>query len=425
MKAPASGSREKEAEANRGALDWLNFLLADVQGGLGPFLAIFLTSSQHWDPGRAGIVLTIGGIATVLASTPAGALVDAVSWKRALIAIGAVVVAAASALIALYPQFWIAAFAQAANGVADAIFPMAVTAISLGIVGRKLFTERVGRNQAWNHAGNVASAVCAGLAGYFLAQSAVLWIIAFFSAASCVAVHCVDGTAIDRTIARGDGGGKDAAPEGLKLLLANKPLLKFAAAITLFHFANAAMLPLAGEKLSVGKPAASPLFMSACIVVAQLVMVPVAVLTGRKAGPWGRKPIFLVGFMALPLRGLLFALVNDPYSVVAIQILDGVGAGIFGVLFSIVVADFTQGTGRFNFAQGALSASFGLGAALSNAVAGIIVDRFGFSAAFCFLAACAVGALAILWFSVPESQHYRGPSRRGSQTAPLSKNAEA
>jgi MFS family permease len=243
--------------------------------------------------------------------------------------------------------------------------------------------------------------------------------------ASCVALYCVDGAAIDQNAARGEDEAKDRAPEGLRLLLANKPLLLFAAAITLFHFANAAMLPLAGEKLSVGKPAASPLFMSACIVVAQLVMVPVALLSGRKADPWGRKPIFLVAFIALPLRGLLFAVANDPYWVVAIQVLDGVGAGIFGVLFSIVVADFTQGAGRYNLAQGALSASFGLGAALSNGVGGVIVDHFGFSAAFFFLAACALGALAILWFAVPESRDYRPSKRRSLQGAPLPRSAGA
>ncbi|MGB7914060.1 MAG: MFS transporter, partial [Rhodomicrobium sp.] len=143
------------ADRNRNALDWLNFFLADVKDGIGPFLAIFLTSSQHWDPGSAGIALTIGGVATVLARGPAGALVDSITWKRTLIVVSAAAVAAASIAMAVYPAFWPVAFAQGLNGIADAIFPLAVTAISLGIVGRKGFTSRVGRNEAWNHAGNV------------------------------------------------------------------------------------------------------------------------------------------------------------------------------------------------------------------------------------------------------------------------------
>ena len=161
------------------------------------------------------------------------------------------------------------------------------------------------------------------------------------------------------------------------------------------------MLPLAGEKLSQGKPDESPLFMASCVVTAQLVMVPMAILVGRKADAWGRKPLFLAGFAVLPLRGLLFALADNPYAVVAIQILDGVGAGIFGALFYIVVADFTRGTGRFNLAQGAAAACWGMGAALSNGVAGMIVNGFGFSAAFFFLGACALGALGIYFFAVP------------------------
>ena len=405
-------SRAQAADRNRSALDWLNFFLADVKDGIGPFLAIFLTSSQHWDPGRAGIALTIGGVATVLARGPAGALVDSITWKRTLIVVSAAVVAAASIAMAVYSEFWPVAFAQGLNGIADAIFPLAVTAISLGIVGRKGFTSRVGRNEAWNHAGNVATAVIAGLAGYFIAQAAVFWIVAALSILSVVAVYRVDPHAINHDVARGEEEGGSHTPEALKLLFSNRPLLWFTAAITLFHFANAAMLPLAGEKLSQGKPDASPLFMASCVVTAQLVMVPMALLVGRKADAWGRKPLFLAGFAVLPLRGLLFALASNPYAVVAIQILDGVGAGIFGALFYIVVSDFTRGTGRFNLAQGAAAASWGLGAALSNGVAGMIVDGFGFSAAFFFLAACALGALGLYSFAVPESRDYQAPEAK-------------
>jgi MFS family permease len=421
----AARAHRLAAEANRGALDWLNFFLADVIGGVGPFLAIFLTSSQHWDPGAAGIALTIGGVATVLARGPCGALVDAILWKRTLIAAGAGAVAIASIALTLWPSFWPVAAAQALNGIADAVFPLAVSAISLGIVGSKGFTARVGRNEAWNHAGNVVTAVIAGLAGYLIAPAAVLWMVAALSAASAVTAFTIDPKAIDHEMARGEEGRQGQPPEPLSLLFENKPLLWFTAAITLFHFANAAMLPLAGEKLSVGKPAASPLFISLCILTAQMVMVPMAILVGRKADAWGRKPLFLAGFAALPLRGLLFALTDDPFSVVAIQILDGVGAGIFGALFYIVVADLTRGSGHYNLAQGAAGASWGLGAALSNGVAGIIVNGFGFSAAFFFLAVCALGAFAIFFLAVPESRGYRPHGVEEERDPLLPKRAEA
>jgi len=401
-----NGAREQVVAANRAPLDWLNFLLGNVKDGLGPFLAIFLMSSQHWDSGSIGIVLTISGVATAVARGPFGALVDAVRWKRTLIALGVLAVAIATVTMALIPTFWPVAIAQMFTGVADAIFPSAVAAISLGIVGRTMFTRRVGRNEAYNHAGNVVTAIVAGIAGYLIDPSAVLWIVAGLAIACIFATYAVNANAIDHDVARGadDGDQQKNEPSGLKVLLENRALLLFTTAITLFHFANAAMLPLVGEKLSQGHQQASTLFMASCIIVAQIVMIPMAMLVGRKADDWGRKPIFLVGFAVLPIRGVLYTLTDDPYALIAIQLLDGVGAGIFGALFFIVVADLTKGTGHYNLAQGASGSCWGLGAALSNGVAGFIVNAFGFSAAFLFLSACALAAALLFWLGVPETR---------------------
>jgi MFS family permease len=401
-----SGAREGGVAANRAPLDWLNFLLGNVKDGLGPFLAIFLMSSQRWDAGSIGIVLTISGITTALVRGPFGALVDAVRWKRTLIAVGVLIVGIAAVAMALIPTFWPVVIAQVFTGAADAIFPSAVAAISLGIVGRKMFTQRVGRNEAYNHAGNVVTAIVAGVAGYLIDPSAVLWIVAALALACIFASYAVNADAIDHDAARGADNGDHGKTEtnGLKVLLENRTLLLFTAAITLFHFANAAMLPLVGEKLSQGNEQASTLFMASCIIVAQVVMVPMAMLVGRKADGWGRKPIFLVGFAVLPIRGVLYTLTQDPYALVAVQLLDGVGAGIFGALFFIVVADLTKGTGHYNLAQGASGACWGLGAALSNFVAGFIVNAFGFSVAFLFLSACALAAFILFSLGVPETR---------------------
>ena len=384
-------------------LDCLNFLLANVKDGLGPFLAVYLLASQHWQAGKIGVIMMIAGIATVAARAPFGALVDCTRYKRELIVGAASVVAVGALAISFLSTFAWVAVAQTAIGIADAVFAPAIAAISLGIVGPKGFTRRVGRNEAFTHAGTAFTALAAGVAGWLVAPGAVLWFIAALAVASIWAALKIDARSIDHAVARGVEQGHDEQPVSLRTLFRCKRLLLFTASITLFHFANAAMLPLLGEKLALGGGEAATLFMGACITTAQLVMVPMAIFVGFKANSWGRKPIFLAGFAVLPLRGLLYTLTQNPCALVSIQILDGVGAGIFGALFFIVIADLTKGSGRYNLAQGAASASWGLGAALSNSVAGFIVDEAGYSAAFLTLAALAAAALALFWLAVPET----------------------
>jgi hypothetical protein len=325
----------------------------------------------------------------------------------------AIAVAGGAVAISFFPNFWMVGAAQTVIGSADAVFPAAVGAISLGIAGPELFTRRVGRNEAFNHAGNVFTAITAGVAGWLMTPRAVLWLVAALAAASILAVLAINSRSIGHDIARGSGREHGGQPSGLRVILECKPLLIFTASITLFRFANAAMLPLLGEKLARSNPGAETLFMAACIITAQLVMVPMAILVDHKADRWGRKPIFLAGFAVLPLRGILYTLTQNPYALVSIQVLDGIGAGIFGALFFIVIADLTKGTGRYDLAQGAASASWGLGAALSNSVAGYIVDVADYSTAFLVLAGCAFAALLLLWIAMPETggrQAWRVPA---------------
>ena len=348
--------------------------------------------------------MTIAGVATVIAQTPAGALVDAIQWKRGLIAACSILVAAGTLAMVAWPTFWPVTIAQILNGAADACFAPAIAAISLGIVGRAAFTRRIGRNESFNHAGNVVTAILAGVGGYLFAPAAMLWIVAMLAVASLAASVFIDAAAIDYVRARGaDDGDQAYEASGLSVIFESKPLLIFTASITMFHFANAAMLPLLGEKLALSHRQTGTLFMASCIIVAQAAMVPMALLVGHKADTWGRKPLFLAAFMVLPIRGVLYTLWSNPYFLVSIQLLDGVGAGLFGALFFLVVADLTKGTGRFNLAQGAASACIGLGAALSNGVAGYIADWFGFRDAFLFLAACAAAAFILFWLAMPET----------------------
>ena len=391
---------------NNFSLDGLNFFLADVRDGLGPYLAIYLLAVHHWEPASIGLVMTIAGIVALVAQTPAGALIDKSHSKRAIVAIAALLVTGSCLLLPFVSSFTLVALTQATSAVAASVFAPAICAISLGITGPKAFTRRTGRNETFNHAGNAVAALLAGGLAYRFGPVVVFYLMAFMALASIVAVSCVSAKAIDHEVARGFDPAHHSdheQPSGVKVLLANRPLLVFAICCALFHLANAAMLPLVSQKLSqINLQMATPLT-SACIVAAQLVMVPMAWLVGLKADIWGRKPLLMAGFMILPLRGVLYTLSSDPYWLVAVQMLDGIGAGIFGALFPVIVKDLTQGTGRFNVSLGALSTVFGLGAALSSSLAGFVVQQAGYNAAFLTLAGVAALALALLWLAMPET----------------------
>jgi predicted MFS family arabinose efflux permease len=289
------------------------------------------------------------------------------------------------------------------------VFAPALAAITLGIVGPRHFARRIGRNEAFNHAGNAVAALLAAGLAYQFGPIVVFWLMAGLTVASIAATLAIPADAIDNELARGLAEGDDGKddgkeqPSGLGVLLHNRPLLIFAACAVAFHFANAAMLPLVGQKLALANEKLGTSLMAICIVAAQAVMVPVAMLVGAKADVWGRKPIFLVAFAVLALRGFLYPLSNDPYWLVGVQLLDGVGAGIFGALFPLVVADLTRGTGRFNVSQGAIATAQGVGAALSTGVAGFIVVGAGYSAAFLTLAAIAGAGFLLYLLVMPET----------------------
>ncbi|MGC2250174.1 MAG: MFS transporter, partial [Acidobacteriaceae bacterium] len=322
-------------------LDWLNFLLADVQTGVGPFLAIYL-ASYHWNAERVGLALTVGGIAGILTQAPAGALIDAWRAKRTMIAVGLAALAAGGLLIAWFPSFWPVMGAQILVGGISSVFMPAICAISLGVVGRTAFDARQGRNQAFNSAGNVTAALLMGLLGYMVSNRSIFYFVAILAVPALLVLLLIRPAEIDYELARGATDGETTGKaESVWKLFEDRPLILFLACAVMFHFANAAMLPLLGEMLARGKGRSSMLFMSACVIVTQFVITLIAAWTGRRARTWGRKPLLLIAFGVLPIRGILYTLTSKSALLVAIQVLDGIGAGIFGVVSVLVVADLT------------------------------------------------------------------------------------
>jgi MFS family permease len=400
------------SQRGRLGLDSLNFFLADIRGGLGPYLAIYLIAergpSQGWNEATTGLVMTIAGLIGIVAQTPIGDLVDRSRRKRLLVAGGALAVTITCVLLPVLSNFYAVVATQSLAAVAEAIFPPALAAITLGLVGPRHFARQIGRNEGFNHAGNAVSAALAGLAALRFGPIVVFWLMAILTFCSLISTFLIPAKEIDDDLARGldrIGQGDDRPVSSLSVLLQNRGLLIFAGLAAIFHLSNAAMLTSVGQlltKLS-GKDKATSLI-SLCIVAAQLVMVPVAVLAGRFAETRGRKPVFLLAFAVLAIRGVLYTLSNNPFYLVGVQLLDGVGAGIYGALFPVIVADLTRGTGRFNVSQGAVATAQGLGAALSATLAGMLIVDSGYKTAFLALAIIAAIGFTIYWRLMPETR---------------------
>lgn len=392
----------------------MNFFMADVNTGIGPFLAIYLTATRHWGPASVGIVVSAQSIASVVAQGPAGWLVDWSQNKKRLLIGGAALVALGCLGIGLSPSEPLEILTQILIGLTAAIFPPAIAAISLGIVGKQKLSGRIGRNEGFNHAGNVTFALIAGAVGAWLGQQWIFYTSAIVAIGTILVASTIRSQDIDNEAARAASSDSQVGEEtkgrtprqaaSLRDLLRDNRLWIFTASVVFFHFANAAMLPLVGELLSKGRDGKSSFYMSACIIAAQLIMIPVALVTGKLADPWGRKPLFLIGFGVLTLRGVLYTLGKGSVYLLAVQSLDGVGAAIFGVLWVIIISNLAKGTGRFNLLQGVIQAALGLGAFLSNFLAGFVVKAFGYNAGFLGLAGIAFAGMLFFAVLMPETR---------------------
>lgn len=385
-------------------LDWFIFFVADVQTGFGPFVSVYLTA-QHWTQIDIGLVLSAAGFVSLLGQMPGGALVDAVRSERFIAAIAVVAICMSALGYAAWPIFPMVLSASILHALASCVLGPAMVAISLGLVGHAAIGERLGRNARFASIGNGLAAAAMGACGYLLSARAVFIVTVLLLGPALVALRMISPAEIDPERAHGA-----TAPTRKKArsrpgeLMQNRPLLVFACCLLLFHLGNAAMLPLMGSVLTMRSSQWATLMIAACIVVPQMLVAALSPWVGRRAQSWGRRPLLLIGFAALPLRGILFAVVSSPVPLVVVQLLDGVTAAVFAVMVPLVVADLTRGTGHFNLGQGIVGTFIGIGASISSTLAGYLSDRFGSPWAFAGLAVIALGGLLSVTLLMPETK---------------------
>lgn len=345
------------------ALDWVNFFVANVQTGFGPFIASYL-ASHKWTQGEIGLVLSIGTISAMVSQVPGGAAVDALKNKKGAAAWAIIAIILSAVLLATSPTIVPVIAAEVFHGFASCMLVPAMAAISFSLVGRANLGDRLGRNARWASIGSAVAAGLMGLTGEYVSARAVFWLTAALAL----------------------------------------PALVFAACVVLFHLSNAAMLNLAAGEVTAGMGDNVQLVIAACIIVPQAIVAMLSPWVGRSAQRWGRRPILLLGFSALPVRALLFAGVGSPYLLVPVQMLDGISAAVFGVMLPLIAADVAGGKGRYNLCIGLFGLAAGIGATLSTSLAGFAADHFGNTMSFFGLAAAGALAVLLVALAMPETR---------------------
>jgi predicted MFS family arabinose efflux permease len=400
MERPLAPSRQ----SLRG-LDWFIFFLADVQTGFGPFIAVYLTT-QKWTQAQIGLVLSIGGVVGLLGQMPGGAIIDAARSERLVAGLAVAAVGVSALAYAAWPIFPVVVTAATLHAAASCVLGPAIAAISLGLVGPVAMSERLGRNARFASLGNGTAAAVMGTAGYLISSRSVFLVTFILAVPTLLALARIREHEIDVAQAHGavTPGLGDATTSSILNLVRQRALLIFACSVLLLQLANAAMLPLMAGVVTTRSAQWAPVLIAACIIVPQAIVALLSPRVGRLAQQWGRRPLLLLGFASLVVRGLMFSTVHDPYLLVAVQVFDGITAAVFSVMVPLIVADVAFGSGHFNLAQGIVGTATGIGASLSTVLAGYVSDWLGSGFAFSGLAAIAAVGLALVWSVMPETR---------------------
>ncbi|MBB3881334.1 MFS transporter [Acetobacter oeni] len=406
-------------------LDGVSFFVANLQAAFGPFVAVYLTGEQ-WTQGEIGVALSIGSVTAMACQVPAGAIVDALRNKRMVAEFSIVAIIISCLIMALMPQRLPVAIAEILHGLASCTLNPAISALTLAVVASWITLNpdkatgalgaRFGRNASFAAVGNAISAGLMGAVGYWSSARATFFLGAIMAAPGLIALRMIEtvGTPPDErasALAEGETPQKARGASLLKLL--REPgLFAFALCVVFFHLSSAAMLPLAAGQVTKDAGRASEIVIAACILAPQLLGAVLSPWIGRWAETIGRRPVMLVSFAALPLRGVLLSLTSDPWLIVPVQMLDGISSAAFGVMLPLVAADLTRRSGHFNLCMGVLGLAMGLGASFSTTLAGLVADR-SLRDAFLLLAAaggCCVLLVALLMGETREPRNNDTPA---------------
>ncbi len=412
----AAGESPPASPGSLRALSLLTFCVADVQTGFGPFIAIYLTRHQ-WTDLAIGSVLSFGTFTAMASQLPAGALVDWMVNKRLAALLALLALMASASLFIVMPTAGGVGLAEILHGFASCVLSPSIAAITLALVGSAALGERFGRNSRFSSIGAAIAAAVMGVCGYYLAPASVFYLTVLLCIPAMLALSRIRpaGTRSARIAA---AAGPKLWP-GLVALALDKRLIAFMVCIMLFQVADSAMLPFVGTEIAGRSGSIANIVVAACLVGPQMIVASMAPWVGRTAQSRGRRFILLLGFAAEPMRALLFAVTASPVPVVLIQGLNGISAAAIGVTLPLIASDIARERGHFNLTIGAIGLAVGLGATISNAMAGAAASVAGPKFAFLALAAAGLLGTAMVWLIMPET----GPANRVAAYMPAVRKA--
>jgi MFS family permease len=382
-------------------MDWLNLLLSGMGSTYGAFIPVYLTG-QAWTQTHIGLVLTVGTIVSMCAQVPAGLIVDAIGARRRIALYWAIALTGIVPLVlAFLPRGLPVLLAMILLGAAGSLLTPAIAATSLALVGRDGLGERVGRNSRYGSIGAALGAALMGLCGYLGPQKLAFIAAGLMTVPALLAVRAIGPDRVH--VGRPPAGEEQPGFFAPFRLLLDRRLLIYALCVALFQVASIAVLQLSAVDVTARLGARGALVIAAFLIVPQVVVAAMSPWIGRAADRWGHRPALLLGFVTVPIRGVLFAVVRNPYVLVPVQVLEGAGGATFGVMMPLVAADLTGGK-NFTLCLSLLGLAAGAGTAVSTALAGWTADRFGRHAAFWVLAAVGVLAVALVALAMPETR---------------------